>query len=171
MITQNSENGNDTAKRICGDASNDREEIRSLLGSGKKDVSLQGCWRGIKTRIYRTDTTSLYNAFTHYKLVDGIKFTYYLKYMRISVIMIYLSILLSFLLRDQKKRNQRKVTDCVSGVAKNTSHSNFGGDKTRCAQTVSPLTEILAPFLTPDTMPEVTDPLTFSLHINSANEH
>ena len=69
-------------------------------------------------------------------------------------------ICLSFLLHDQKKRNQRKVTGCVSGVAKNISHSNFGGDKTRCAQTISPLTEILVPFLTPDTMPEVAAPTT-----------
>ena len=65
----------------------------------------------------------------------------------------YNTIYLSFLLHDQKKRNQRKVTGCVSGVAKNISHSNFGGDTTRFAQTVSPLTEILAPFLTPDIMP------------------
>ena len=36
----------------------------------------------------------------------------------------------------------------VSGVAKNISRSNFGGDKTRFAQTVSPLIEILSPFLT-----------------------
>ncbi|HCS87060.1 MAG TPA: hypothetical protein DIW30_01060 [Bacteroidales bacterium] len=48
-------------------------------------------------------------------------------------------------------------------------HSNFGGDKTRFAQTVSPLTEIPAPFLTPDTMPEETDPLTLALQTNSAN--
>ena len=47
----------------------------------------------------------------------------------------------------------------VSSVAQNISHSNFGGNKTRFAQTVSPLSEILAPFLTPDTMPVVTDPL------------
>ena len=81
-----------------------------------------------------------------------------------------LCIYLSFLLRDQKKRNQRKVTGCVSGVAKNTSHLNFGGDTTRYAQTVSPLLEILAPFLTPDTMPEVADTLTRIVWFNSANE-
>ena len=47
--------------------------------------------------------------------------------------------------------------------------SNFGGDKTRFAQTVSPLSEILAPFLTPDTMPEVTDPMSLVFQINFAN--
>ena len=36
----------------------------------------------------------------------------------------------------------------MSGVAKNTSHSDFGGDTTRLAQTVSPRPEILSPFLT-----------------------
>ncbi len=35
-----------------------------------------------------------------------------------------------------------------SGVAKNTGRSDFGGDTTRSAQTVSPLIKIRVPFLT-----------------------
>ncbi len=62
------------------------------------------------------------------------------------------------------------LANCVSGVAKNTSRSDSGGDTTRFAQTVSPLSGILAPFLTPDTMPEITNLLTLSVQINSANE-
>ncbi len=50
-----------------------------------------------------------------------------------------------------------------SGVAKNISHSDFGGDTTRCAQTVSPLFEILAPFLTHRHNAEGTDPATLVL--------
>ncbi len=66
---------------------------------------------------------------------------------------------LSFLLHDQRKETKEPPSKrglyqasllgkLHSSVAKNTSHSDFGGDTTRYAQTVSPLIEILAPFLT-----------------------
>ena len=60
----------------------------------------------------------------------------------------------------KRKETKEKSPAVCRALPKIWGHSNFGGDKTRYAQTVSPLIEILAPFLTPDTMPEATDPLT-----------
>jgi len=56
--------------------------------------------------------------------------------------------------------------DLRRALQKNRGHSNFGGDTTRFAQTVSPVLEIPAPFLTPDTMPEGTDSLTLGFYSN-----
>ena len=65
-----------------------------------------------------------------------------------------------FFCMTKRKETKEKSPAVCRALPKIWGHSNFGGDKTRYAQTVSPLSEILAPFLTPDTMPEVVDPLT-----------
>ena len=59
-----------------------------------------------------------------------------------------------FFCMTKRKETKEKSPAVCRALPKIWGRSNFGGDKTRCAQTVSPLTEILAPFLTPDTMPE-----------------
>ena len=91
-------------------------------------------------------------------------------------------ITLSFLLHDQKKRNPKDSPNPLKEGAINNlnsllyscralpkiwGRSNFGGDTTRCAQTVSPLSEIPAPFLTPDTMPEDSHSRIFVLRSNA----